>query len=135
MIKKILRWIDGWLRPIRNAKQYAIILDEVKRKLEETKMLAAQYEKKIADADKIYTTIRTFHSEDGDKAFWPWVRSIYVSDEYRYLVFLLRENTIREYTQTTDIVTIHEINGKLKMLSEMDALITQGLRAYEQNKV
>jgi hypothetical protein len=131
MIKKIILFFSGWWKPIKNAKQYREIVEMLETELERTKALAETYEAKIEKADHVYTTIKSFSHEDGDKIFWPWVRQLISSDEYRYLIFLMRENTIREYTITENPIVISEINGKIKMLGEICIFLTQGLKAYD----
>ena len=80
--------------------------------------------------------MRSFRGEDGDKVFWAWVRSVFVSDEYRFLIFTLRENIIQRMTQTSSIDALHEETGMLKMLFILDSFLTQGLAQHdEQNKV
>jgi hypothetical protein len=123
--------IKQWLRSGRLAK----ILEN---QIADVKNIKRDYESRLAKLDVIYTTVRSFNGESGDKIFWPWARSVLLSEEYRYLIFIMRENVIRELTQTSDIIRIHELNGQLKMLQIMDTFLTRGLAQYDaeqKNKV
>ena len=141
-MKLIQRIIDFYRRFVRTwddvkleRKTELVLVSQITK----VKKLAADYEKKIAASDVVYTTVaQTFNSENGEKVFWPWVRSVLISDEYKFLIFTMRENVIRELSQTSDVTRIHEINGQLKMLLIIDSFLSRGLTQYDaeqKNKV
>ena len=136
MIKKIVLWFTQWIDAFKDAETERQKIELLDHGIAQTAKLADEYEKKIADANTIYTTVRSFRGEDGDKVFWAWVRSVFVSDEYRFLVFTLRENIIQRMTQTSSVDALHEETGMLKMLFILDSFLNQGLAKHdEQNKV
>jgi hypothetical protein len=125
-----MNWLKKIWKFIFNRKINALEI-MLRAKIDEVEKMRVEFENK---APVVYTTIRSYNSENGDKVFWPWVRSVLVSDEYRYLIFTLRENVIRELTQTSDITSIHEANGQLKMLQMLDTFLTRGLKQYDAER-
>jgi hypothetical protein len=138
MIKKIkMFFVNAWktFKEVQRQNYLSGVLENTIKSVDE---LRKEADEKLKRAEVIYTTVRSFASENGEKLFWPWVRAVLVSDEYKYLIFFLRENTIRELVQTSDVNMIHEINGRLKMLQILDTFLAQGLTQYDadqKNKV
>lgn len=124
-IKKILLLIPFFSR----MKEKSLV-----RALEETvsiaKRLEAELSGKLANADRIYTTIKTFYNQDA--AFWPWAKELIVTDQYKYLLFSLRENTIREMVGCTDTQKLIEYNGRLNMIQIFDRYLSTGIKEYEE---
>jgi len=103
-------------------------------KIDEVSALYDKYQRLLAVAPVVYTVVRSYNSENGDKVFWPWVKNVLLSEEYKYLIFSMRENVIRELAQTSDPDKMREINGQLKMLQILDAYLTRGLTQYESEQ-
>jgi hypothetical protein len=93
---------------------------------------------KLQTAPVVYTPVHSFNSVAGDKLFWPWTRAVLASEEYKYLIFSLRESVINEIVQTSEPDKMRELNGQLKMLKVIDNYLTTGLTQYDaeqKNKV
>ena len=109
------------------------------KKINDVLDIESKYDKKMSTAPVVYTMVRSYNSETGDKVFWPWVKNVLMSEEYKYLLFTMRENVIREMVQASDPAKMHEISGQLKMLQILDAYLARGLTQYEfeqtKNKV
>lgn len=91
--------------------------------------LGAELERRLAAP--IYTTIRGFAGPDGQQKFWPWVKSVISEDEYRYMIFVIRENVIRDLTGATDPSVIARLSARIEMLWIIDQFLHQGVSAYE----
>jgi hypothetical protein len=110
----------------------------IRQKLAEVEQFRAILAKQQANAPVVYTSVQSFNSQAGDKLFWPWVRMLIKSEEYKYLIFSLRESVIGELVQTSDPDKMRELNGQLKMLKVIDNYLTTGLTQYDaeqKNKV
>lgn len=79
----------------------------------------------------VFTTIRTFREPGEYNAYMVWIKSVITSDEYRFLVFQLRENTIMEMVGVTDADKIKELNSRLNMLMIIDKYLHHELENYE----
>jgi hypothetical protein len=134
MINKIKTFFVNLFKVFSDTKKYGEVIETLKTEVSKVKALELALQNKINKAEQIHTTIRTFYGENGDKEFWPWAKRLVASDEYKYLLFFLRENTIREYTQTSAPATMIEINGKLKMLAELDIYLNRGIEEYERDQ-
>ena len=84
------RIITFFSRFIPNAKDKAFFQEQIKKVYE----MQAQLEKQLAQSERVYTSVQSFNSAAGDKLFWPWTRALIASDEYKYLIFSLRESVI-----------------------------------------
>jgi len=103
-------------------------------KLREVEKMEVAYNEKLARCETVYTTVQTYNGKERNTVFWAWVRSVLVSDEYKFLMFSLRESTIRELAQCSDTSRIIEINGQLKMLQVIDNYLTRGLAQNDAEK-
>ena len=117
-----------------NAKDKAFLQEQIKKVYE----MQAQLLKQLAQSERVYTSVQSFNSTAGDKLFWPWTRALIASDEYKYLIFSLRESVINELVQVSEPDKMRELNGQLKMLKVIDNYLTTGLAQYDaeqKNKV
>jgi hypothetical protein len=128
IIEALKRFVKYWHDSRAGTQAYVNLL---KQKIDEVDAIAAGYAAKKDAADVVYTSVRSYNSPEGDKVFWPWVRSVMLCDEYRFLIFSLRESVIREMAQASDAVKLHEMSGRLQMLQAIDNYLIQGLRAYD----
>jgi hypothetical protein len=133
-MKKIIDFFKKWFWFFKHASKYHALCGVLEKHIDKAKVIEQSLNEKLTSNIPIFTTVRSFNSENGDKAFWPWVRALLTSDEYKYLLFCLRENTIRDLTMATNIDLIHEINGRLKMLQMLDMYLTQGLTQYDNEQ-
>lgn len=117
----MLKWLKGFILRWHLAWREKTLAGEVAdlRRIEED----------LRAAPKTYTTIKSFYGHDAD--FWRWAKEVMVSDEYRYLIFSLRENIIREMVALSDPSKLIECNGRLNMLQILDRYINVGLKEYE----
>jgi hypothetical protein len=83
----------------------------------------------------VCTTIRVFKGKDDDHAFWQWAKSLIASDEYKFLIFSLRENTIREMVGVSDAAKIIELNARLNMLAIIDKYLETGIEEHGKLQV
>jgi hypothetical protein len=79
----------------------------------------------------IYTTVRAFASKGDNDRFWAWVKSVVVAEEYGYLIFILRENTIREMVGVTDATKLMQLSARLDTLQIIDRYLHQGMTEHE----
>jgi hypothetical protein len=110
----------------------------IRQKLAEVEQFRVILAKQQANAPVVYTSVQSFNSQAGDKLFWPWVRMLIKSEEYKYLIFSLRESVINELVQVSEPDKMRELNGQLKMLKVIDNYLTTGLTQYDaeqKNKV
>ena len=132
----IIAWFQRFFytfKEIEKQKQLTALLE---RKMTEVNDMRITLDKKISAAEVVYTPVKSFNSEAGDKLFWPWAKELLTSEQYKYLIFFMRANNIRELVQTSDVNMVHELNGRLKMLQIIDNFLTTGLTQYDnENKV
>jgi hypothetical protein len=133
-MKAIREWFYWVFSCFQHGRKCAELSMSLQKNIEMARGIIAEHERKAKDAQIIYTPVKNYNSSNGDKIFWPWVRSVLVSEEYKYLIFVMRENTIRELAETSDIVRIHEANGQLKMLAMIDSYLNRGLAQYDTNE-
>lgn len=131
MIKLVIAWLSRFFYVFRELDKHKKIYDLLQGKVAAVESMREQYETMISKAEKIYTPVRSFNSEAGDKLFWPWVKVLLSSEEYKYLIFSMRENVIRELVQASDVNAIHDLSGRLKMLQIIDNFLTTGLIHYD----
>lgn len=79
----------------------------------------------------IFTTIRTFRTEEEFGGLWQWVKSTIMTDEYKFIMFILRENTIREMVGVTEAIKIQELNARLNMLAIIDRYLSTEVEQHE----
>ena len=115
---KILYWFVSKIK--------TLVLD---MQLQEVKILHGKYEDRLKKKDNIYTTIKSFYGDDD--VFWKWANSLVSSDEFKYLLFCLRENAIRDLVHCADNSKLLEKNGRIQMLEIMDAYLRKGIQEYE----
>lgn len=95
----------------------------------EVQRLGLKYDEKMKKNERIYTTIRSFYGNDD--AFWGWAKTLVSSDEFKYLLFSIRENAIRELVQCVDNGKLPELNGRIQMVQIIDAYLRKGIEDYE----
>lgn len=95
----------------------------------EVKILAAKYAERLAKNDPIYTTVRSFYNNED--AFWGWAKALVSSDEFKFLLFSVRENAIRELVQCSDNARLPELNGRIQMVQIFDAYLRKGIDEHE----
>jgi hypothetical protein len=118
IFKKFFAWISS------NSKTRELDIH-----LAEVRKMQLEYEDLLKKNPAIYTTIKTFRGLDDQ--FWGWLKTLEASDEYRFLIFTLRENAIGEIVANKGDSNIHELIGRLQMVRIIDNYIQQGLRQYE----
>ena len=74
----------------------------------------------------VYTTIPTFAGPEAMNRFWEWVRRMISCDEYRFMIFMLRENVIERLATTSDKDAVMEYKAFLLMLSNIDRFLQEG---------
>jgi hypothetical protein len=128
IIDAIKRFVKFWHDSRVGSEAFVALL---KQKIDEVDAMGTKYAKLLDSSPVIYTSVQTFVSPEGEKQFWPWVKSVLVSDQYRFLIFSLRESVIREMAQASDVIKLHEMSGRLQMLQVIDNYLTRGLKEYE----
>ena len=110
-----------------------MFFDKKKKELDERIKLTDKLYATLQDrlASPIYTTIKTFKTTQELNGFWIWVKSLLQTDEYRFMIFSLRENVILEMVGVTDSVKIHELNARLNMLAIIDRFLQTGVEEHE----
>jgi hypothetical protein len=97
--------------------------------IREVEMLAAKFAVRLEKNETTYTTIRSFYRDDD--AFWGWAKALVSSDEFKYLIFSVRENAIRELVQCTDNSKLMELTGRIQMVQIFAAYLRTGIEQYE----
>lgn len=99
---------------------------------------------KIAEADKllrlaeerskspVYTTIKSFfRTKEDEFGYYRWLRSTISSDEWKFMLFQLREATIAEMVGVVDSVQLLTLNARLSMLAIIDRFLNTETENYE----
>jgi hypothetical protein len=118
LINRVLKWFAS---KVKSA--------ELDAHIAEVKKMQAEYEELLKKNPPVYTTIKTFKGNDNE--FWNWCKILSSCDEYRFLLFSIRENCIREIVSCGDAVRLPELNGRLQMIQIIDTYIEKGVAEYE----
>jgi hypothetical protein len=121
MLIKIKNWLRAWL--------FADDDRRVQGRIDDLNALEVQQDRMMATSPKLYTTIEGFKGRDDE--FFGWVKQLIESPQYRYLIFDLRENTLREMVGCLDHAKLIDFNGRLNMLLILDAYLSKGLLEHE----
>lgn len=119
-MKRLLYWLVKWIKTA-----------EADRVLADARRLADDYQKAIDKADHVYTTIRSFRDEPA--AYWQWAKAVLDSDQFRFLVFQLRENIIREMSGCYDKDKLIAQLGRMEMLHIISNYLRSGIDEYENS--
>jgi hypothetical protein len=115
-MKKIFAFLFGWM---------------INDKLKELRLIEKALNDKIATTQPIYTTIKPFNGMNTD--YYGWVCSLLSSDEYKFFVFDLRENVIREMVGQTDEKELLKASGRLDMLNAIGNYFLRYKHEYEDS--
>ncbi|MBN1294372.1 MAG: hypothetical protein JXB48_21225 [Candidatus Latescibacteria bacterium] len=88
----------------------------------ENKLLEA-----ISREKTVYTTIRSFKGMNQE--YYSWVSTLISTEQYKFLLFDLRENVIREMTNDKNI---QRCLGRIDMISIIDNYLKTYKRDYEE---
>lgn len=79
----------------------------------------------------IYSTIKPFRAPSEVSQLISWIKGTINSDEYKFVIFQLRENTIAEMVGVTEADKIRELNARLNMLAIIDKYLHIEVEKYE----
>lgn len=92
---------------------------KMKKELEEKLKAADSLIDDLLEKGKrpVFTTIISLFGSDNDRnRFYKWMRNTISCDEWKFLVYQLRENTITEMCGVSDSLKLVELNARLSML-------------------
>jgi hypothetical protein len=107
----MLSWLKKWLFK----KEY----DQLNAMIDKAKFLVES---------PVYTTIRTFRSTEEQRELWAAVKRTLASEEYQYLVFLIREICIQEGKNAADP---KEYFNKLGMIEQIHVFLEKEVKDSE----
>jgi hypothetical protein len=99
--------------------------------VEELKRIEKAMNEKLEIADMVYTTVRSFRGIDAE--YYGWVCETLSRDEYRYMLFDLRENVFREMSDQDDKEKVMRSMGRLDMINVIDNYLKRYKRDYEDS--
>lgn len=103
---------------------------ELQKKIDEAEKLTEELQNKLNTP--ILSTIKSLRRTDSDRnRYFRWLRDLLYSDEWRFLVFELRENTISEMCGVLDFNKLVELNARLSMLNIICNYIKTEVDNYE----
>jgi hypothetical protein len=101
------------------------------KKIEELNRIEKALNDKLSEVNTVYTTIKIFSGID--TSYYSWLCGILKSEEYRYLLFDLRENVLRDMVSTSDKEQIMRNMGRLDMIGIIDNYINRYKIDYENS--
>lgn len=96
-----------------------------KKELKQLRELEAKLDSKLREQEIVYTTIKTHKGID--REYYSWVCNTLASEEYRFCLFDIRENIIREMAGIEDKEKAVRFLGRLDMVN----IIENYLRGYK----
>jgi hypothetical protein len=120
-----MKWILSLLYSIVKGIKIA----ETDKALSEARALSKEYRNAIDKADTVYTTIRSFR--DDPSSYWQWAKSLRDSDQFKFMIFQLRENVIREMVGCYDKDKLLVHVGRMEMLNVLTTYLSAGVNEYE----
>lgn len=117
MINKIRNWLF---------RDYHKLMDE---RVEELKAIESAFEQKKAQIVPVYTTIRAMQGTNAE--YYGWTCALLASDEFKYFLFDLRENILRELVGMEDSTKIQRHIGRLEMINVVENYLKRLKLEYE----
>lgn len=122
MINRLIKWLFGGLIE-RKATEI------VDKQLQELRLIENQFEELSKRTPRTYTTIRSFSGHNAE--YYTWVNSVLNSEEYRYFIFDLRENIIREMIGMKDEKDLLKKTGQLETINVIGNYLIRYKTEYE----
>ena len=86
--------------------------------------------KRIDEIQTVYTTIKTFTGMNTE--YYGWVTRLLDSEEYKFMMFDLRENIIRETIGSKDENDMLRNAGRLDMINVIGNYLVRYKKEYEE---
>ena len=99
--------------------------------IEELKRIEEALNQKLAAANTVYTTVRSFRGMDAE--YYGFACEVLSRDEYKYLLFDLRENVFREMSEEQDREKLLRHLGRLDMINVIDNYLKKYKAEYEDS--
>ena len=104
--------------------------DLYRKRIDELNRIEQALNDKIAKVNTTYTTVKSFRGMD--KTYYSWLCVILERDEYRYMLFDIRENILREMAGRSDKDQVMRDLGRLDTIGIIDNYIKRYKAEFEE---